>query len=311
VQEILVVFLVREEDLLDVRQLKYFVEVCNSGSFAQAAETCHISPQGISTAIIRLERELSCKLFKRTPRGVVPTANAEYLLPHAREIVSRVEKCETYFARNTKADRLLPVFFAAGTIQEFAGKAIAAFKKQYPHIHLSIYEETDLACDAAVEQEDVELALTLGPVDENKFNSVLLFSTMHAIIVHESHALAQRQYITVEDLRDVPVAIINKETKTNPNFRAACKAAGFEPRIAAVVGDILLVYHFAEDNTGVGISTMALAKRLARPHVRAIPFVEPEMQWNIYLIKNKNATLSSEARAFEQTLISFTANAKK
>ena len=296
---------------MDIRQLKYFVEVCNCGSFAQAAEACHISPQGISTAIIRLEQELSCKLFKRTPRGVVPTANAEYLLPHAREIVSRVEKCEAFFARHAKSGRLLPVFFAAGTIQEFAGKAIAPFEKQYPDIHLSIYEETDLACDAAVERQDVELALTIGPVDERKFDSVLLFSTMHAIIVHESHPLAQRKHVTVEDLRDVPVAIINKETKTNPNFRAACKAAGFEPRIAAVVGDILLVYHFAENNTGVGISTVALAKRLARPNVRAIPFVEPEMQWNIYLIKNKNATLSSEARAFERMLISFTTNARK
>jgi hypothetical protein len=68
------------------------------------------------------------------------------------------------------------------------------------------------------------------------------------------------------------------------------------------VDNILLVYYLAEVNFAAGISTLALARRLSRPALRAVPFEDTALDWNIYLIKAKNEHLSYEARLFENLL---------
>jgi DNA-binding transcriptional LysR family regulator len=288
---------------MEVQQLKYFMDICQYRSFARAAEANHISPQGISMAIQRLEDELGCKLFLRTSRGVVPTESSEYLMMQAKEVIARIDACAHHYEDARNSGQMLPIYCAPGTFNEVAVRVIPELKQQYPNLNITITERSDMICDAAVERQEVELALTLAPVDERKFDAVPLFSSPHAVIVHESHPLAIRESVSVSDLRYTPVTIIREEIKTNPSFREACRVAGFDPKIMATVDDILLVFYFAENNIGVGISTVRLAENLNIPNVRAIPFVEPELTWNVLLIKRKNAVLSKEAKLLSRALI--------
>lgn len=287
---------------MEIRQLKYFTEVYKYRNFSRAASACYISSQGISMAILRLEEELSCKLFNRTAKGLVPTAQGEFLYPRARQILALLDECERYFEKGAGKEGFLTVMLSLGTIEEFAGIPIARFKEMYPNIHMDVQETFDVICDASVENGVVELALTVGPVDTKKFDAELLFSSRHALIVHKDHPLAGRKSVSVNELRGVPVAVMRDSTKTYGVYKDACRRAGFEPTVSIFADNILLVYYMAEMNQSVGISTVALAGRLSRPNLRAIPFDDPVFDWNIYLIKLKNARLSPEAKAFENLL---------
>lgn len=288
---------------MEIRQLRYFSEIYKYRNFSRAAEACFISSQGISMAILRLEEELGCKLFVRTAKGLQLTAQGEYLYPRAQQILALTDECESYFKKGAGKEGFLTVMLSTGTIEEFAGIPIARFIEKYPNIHLDIQETTDVNCDTSVENNLVELSLTVGPIDVKKFDYEQLFSTRHALIVHKDHPLAGRDSVCVTDLQGVPVAVMRDSTKTFHVYRDACRRAGFEPTVSIFADNILLVYYMAEMNQSVGISTMALAGRLSRPNLRAIPFDDPFFDWNIYLIKLKNAKTSPEARAFEQLLL--------
>ena len=288
---------------MEIRQLKYFAEIYKYKNFARAAEACFISSQGISMAMLRLEEELDCKLFTRTPKGLVPTSQGEYLYPRAQQILILTDECENYFKEGKDKDGFLSVMMSLGTIEEFAGIPIAQFIEKYPKISLDIRETFDVICDTSVENRVVELALTVGPVDEKKFDCELLYSSCHALIVNENHPLAGRESISVKELRDVPVAVLRDTTKTYQMYREACQQEGFEPKVSIFADNILLVYYMAEINQSAGISVIPLAKRLGRSKLRAIPFEEPLLAWDIYLIKLKNAVLSPEAKALEQLLL--------
>jgi DNA-binding transcriptional LysR family regulator len=214
-----------------------------------------------------------------------------------------MDECETYFKEGAGKEGFLTVMVSNGTIEEFAGIPIARFREKNPNIHLEIQEATDVTCDTSVENSLVELALTVGPIDTKKFDFELLFSTRHALIVHKDHPLADRESISVTDLQGIPVAVMRDSTKTYHVYKDACRRAGFEPTVGLFTDNILLVYYMAEMNQSVGISTVALARRLSRPNLRAIPFDDPCFDWNIYLIKLKNAKLSPEAKAFETLLL--------
>jgi DNA-binding transcriptional LysR family regulator len=288
---------------MEIRQLKYFAETYKYRSFSRAAEVCFMSAQGISMAIMRLEEELACRLFARTAKGLVPTPQGEFLYPRAQQILALMDECETYFKEGTGKEGFLTVMLSLGTIEEFAGIPIARFREMYPNVYLDIQETFDVICDTSVENQVVELALTVGPIDTKKFDNELLFSSRHALIVHKDHPLADRDVVSVRELQGVPVAVLRDSTKTYQVYREACQSAGFEPSVSIFADNILLVYYMAEMNQSAGISTVALANRLARPNLRAIPFDDPFFDWNVYLIKQKNAKLSKEARAFESLLL--------
>jgi DNA-binding transcriptional LysR family regulator len=290
---------------MEIRQLKYFVEICKHKSFSRAAEECAISSQGVSMAVTRLEAELSSKLFKRTSKGIELTPQAEYLLPRAKKIIALANECEAYFSLNVQKEKFLPVVFAEGTIEEFAGPPIAEFMEKQENIHLDIRECGDTICDEAVENREVELGLTVGPVDDKKFDAQKLFSTKHALIVRDDHPLAERKSVSLADLCDTPVAVVNETTRTCSLFKSTCRRAGFDLTVSTYVDNILLVYYLAEVNFAIGISTITLAKRLGRPTLRAIPFEDPALDWNIYLIKAKHERLSKEAQLFERCLLQY------
>jgi DNA-binding transcriptional LysR family regulator len=85
---------------MDIKQMRYFVEICKCKSFSMAADKLFISQQGLSMAILRLEAELNCKLFKRTARGLTLTEHGEFLLPKAKDILRMFDLCEEHFEQN-------------------------------------------------------------------------------------------------------------------------------------------------------------------------------------------------------------------
>ena len=69
---------------MQIKTLRYFVELAKAGSFYAAAKNLLISQQGLSKAISSLEDELGLTLVNRSSRGVRLTREGEVLLATER-----------------------------------------------------------------------------------------------------------------------------------------------------------------------------------------------------------------------------------
>ena len=58
---------------MDLRQLKYFVEIVRRGGFTRAAEAIRVAQPALSSAIRNLEAELGVRLLERGGRRVALT----------------------------------------------------------------------------------------------------------------------------------------------------------------------------------------------------------------------------------------------
>lgn len=76
---------------LDVRGLRSFVAVASAGSITRAAENKHIAQPALSLHIKQIEEQIGARLFDRTPKGVKLTAVGQRLLPHALDILKRLD----------------------------------------------------------------------------------------------------------------------------------------------------------------------------------------------------------------------------
>lgn len=74
---------------MELRQLRYFVRIVETGSMGSAALDLNIGVSALSQQMSRLENELAIRLLQRTSRGVTPTSAGLALLPGAAGAPSR------------------------------------------------------------------------------------------------------------------------------------------------------------------------------------------------------------------------------
>ena len=78
--------------MISTRQLRYFVEIADSGSFSAAAERLFVAQSALSRQIKELEKQLQTPLFERTARQPRLTAAGEAFYPRARNLLSELLK---------------------------------------------------------------------------------------------------------------------------------------------------------------------------------------------------------------------------
>lgn len=104
--------------------LKYAVEVEKTGSISLAARNLYLGQPNVSKAIKELETSLGITIFKRTPRGVLPTPKGEEFLHYAKSILAQIDELETMFL-DEKADRIS--FHIAVPRASYVSEAFADF----------------------------------------------------------------------------------------------------------------------------------------------------------------------------------------
>ncbi|PLS21319.1 LysR family transcriptional regulator [Neptunicoccus cionae] len=78
---------------MDIRQLRYFIAIAETGSVSAAALRLNIAQPSLSQHLVNMEEELQVQLVVRSPRGSTLTAEGELLLRHAREICEAMSRC--------------------------------------------------------------------------------------------------------------------------------------------------------------------------------------------------------------------------
>lgn len=149
-----------------LRLLSIFVNVVDSGSFADTAAKLGLSPSTVSKAVSRLESDLGIKLFHRTTRQLSLTVAGEAYTDTARHVLKQLEECEDRLKADISEPRgalriSLPVSYGRLYIMPL----LQQFNERYPDIDLEISfsdEHVDM-----VEQR-VDVCVRSGHMDDSR-----------------------------------------------------------------------------------------------------------------------------------------------
>ena len=153
-------------------------------------------------------------------------------------MIKMISDCEAHFSEVSKKPQNLTVMFIRGTVEKFAQSAISRFKEKHPDTSINMKVGIDAECEEAVSKENVDFSLCSGPVNSQKFDSVLLYKSKNVLVVNKRHPLAQNKTISVADLKNLPLALQQKTTKSTNTLFALCKKEGFEPCVYTYVDDL-------------------------------------------------------------------------
>ncbi len=117
----------RQEVLVELRTLRYFVAVADDLSFSRAAQRLHVAQPSVSAQIKELERELGVTLFERSSRAVSLTAPGQDVLPLARALLDGADALHEQAQLSARRlDGRLRIGFLADEYATAAGERIMA-----------------------------------------------------------------------------------------------------------------------------------------------------------------------------------------
>jgi DNA-binding transcriptional LysR family regulator len=140
-------------------RLRAFAKVVEASSFSEAARNLRLSRSAISKYVIELETELGVQLLHRTTRSASPTDNGRLYYERCVAILADIEEADLMVTQHQAAPRgtlrvNAPMSF--GTLH--LGKAIAAFMKQFPELHIHLIL-SDQQLDTVQEGFDVTIRI--------------------------------------------------------------------------------------------------------------------------------------------------------
>lgn len=284
---------------MNIKDLTYFLHICKDQSIRKASKTLFITPQGLSKSIKNLEDELQFPLFYRTTHGIVLTEFGEIVKKYAEFILHNVQCMHNEIISLKNGLRgEISIACAYGVTSALSPEYLLEYKKANPNIILNIAEYPDLLVEKAVLEDNSALGLTIGPIDIDKFDTVLVQRHKLKLLVNTRNSLSKKDKISFKDLKNEKFILVNKDFKTYHNIVNKCKEASFIPDICLEVSEISMAHKFCKLNYGISVTVDYVFQDLQFDEVIAVPFEDETCNWEIYMITKKNTHLTTTAKNF-------------
>src|SRR5262245_28656061 len=244
--------------------MRYFRAVAERGSFTGAARELHVAQQAVSQQVKALEQLLGVTLLERSSRKVSLTPEGTVFLADCRRVLAGADRAarRVQAAARGEAGTLRLVYTLVSAF-ETVPALLARLAKDYPLLKSEAREVFGSDVDSLLRDSDCDLALApLTTYPEDLLQRTVRREVLR-VAVGETHRLANREQIELSQLHDETFELWPHEMAPGyyDAIMAACRTAGFEPRIDQR-GAGSTVWGYIADGRGVGLVVSSLVEQL-------------------------------------------------
>lgn len=289
--------------MIDLDDLKSFVEVVDSGGFNRAAKRLGISNSIVSRQISRLEAELGTRLLNRSTRGISPTEAGLEFKARSEGILAALEEAREAVARQggEVVGRLrLSVSLSFGV--RHVAPVLADIARQHPRLELDV-SYSDRLVDVIGEHFDA--AIRIGALSDSALVARRIAPVRSILVASPDYLRRRGLPATPNDLTQHECLIYTGRTVAEWQFfRSGKRAITIRPegRLRSDSGDAILQWALA----GIGIADLpaflaadAIADGLLEPLLT--DYTSPE--YGIYVVRPPGAYVPAKVRLLIDTLV--------
>jgi DNA-binding transcriptional LysR family regulator len=221
---------------IELRHLRYFIAVAESGSFRLASERINITQPAITRQIHDLESILGATLLKRTARGAELTPAGEVYLREARKAMAAVQGATIAVKRFSSGE--------SGTLRlgvndnaSWDGPvpdALRALQRNHPNLAIEVASlNTPQQYEGLISGSlDAGFVYAFGDTPPG-IRTIVLAKHEVVLAVPNDWPLAARRSVTLDALRDVPIVAFPRHIYPAyyDTLIAACREGGLTLRV--------------------------------------------------------------------------------
>jgi LysR family tcuABC transcriptional regulator len=282
---------------MELRQLRYFVKVCESRSMGRAAIELGVVTSALSQQISRLESELSTRLLQRSSTGVSPTdagvaflQQAQLTLRHADEAVRA--------AQQARLSGHVSVGLSPTTASVLGLPLMEAMRARYPDVRLHLVESLSGNLAAMLQARQLDLAVLFETHTPSRWSIEPLLD--EKLFVLAASSLAQRPAVAkvrLADLADVPLIMPSAGHGLRATLTTAFARARITPRIVAEIDGLALLMDAVRAGLGATIQPGAAIARQGADGVHSSQITDTHVGRRSLLVSLSDDELSPAALA--------------
>lgn len=298
---------------LDSHRLEAFVQVAREGGFSRAARTLGRTQSSVSEAVAQLEEDLGKRLFQRDARSTRLTEDGRILLEHAERILDEMLAARSRLAETeTAAEGELVV----GTTDTLAcyllPPVFAALRRKHPRVQLRLDNRPSpvVAMEVAERRLHVgiislplppELRVSGRPVTE-RLRVEVLAPQEDVVICPPGHPLAARAHVTVAQLVEHPLLVLDRSTSSRALLERAFGAIGRTANVVMETRSVDVLKRLVELDFGVSVvPAISVTREVKAKSLVARPLKGLEDKRAVGLITHTTPHLPGAARVFVAT----------
>jgi LysR family transcriptional regulator, nitrogen assimilation regulatory protein len=295
----------KREGRLDLRQLRYFAKVVESGSFSKAANLLNVAQPALSQHVRHMEEELGVALLHRSAQGVSPTEAGERLMLHAKRILAEFAEIHDSVRGEAIAPRGEVRFGMPGTVSELlAAPLIEAARERYPDVRIRVVEAMSGYILEWLKQGKVDLAMIYSTSDPRGLavhhglsEEICLFArTDMAAISGPPHAV-----VSLKQAAAFPLVIPGPGHGLRELIEEAALSAGVSIAPAVEIDSYGQIKKLVLRGLGYGIlPVMAVNREATAGQFRTWRFKAPALTRKVYLAYSTERPLLTAQRAVGQ-----------
>jgi DNA-binding transcriptional LysR family regulator len=245
---------------MDLRHLRYFQAVAEDLSYARAAQRLRIAQPALSRAIKELEADLGAEVLERSRHHVALTPAGAVLLQETAVLLDALEEALRRVRRTANGEEgELRLGYIGPPTQPFLGRLLHEYRARFPRVSVHLEERTPERVWEMVARGRLSAGLT-RPVPSHTalgLRTLTLREERLGVVLRPDHPLAERRIVAWKSLSAEPLVILARRegASLHDAILAACRLAGFMPRLAHTPSLIGTVLSYTEAGAGPGIVT--------------------------------------------------------
>lgn len=244
---------------MDIRQLRYFVQIVESGSLSKASRQLYIAQPALSQQLAKLEDQVGKPLLYRSSKGVTPTENGLALYHHARFMLRQLDQALSIARAEVGAVQgMVSVGLPATTVATIGLPLVRRIRERYPSVLLNVVEGMSGHIGQLMRLGQLDLAVLfsadLGPdlsVEPLLVEELFVMLPQHSRLVPRN-----RKTITIAEASELPLILPTGSHGLRQRIAAEFENRGLSTNVVAEIDSLALLMNCVYDDIGATIKPM-------------------------------------------------------
>ncbi|EKL0281946.1 tricarballylate utilization LysR family transcriptional regulator TcuR [Salmonella enterica] len=269
---------------MELRQLRYFVRIIETGSMGSAAQDLDIGVSALSQQMSRLENELAIRLLQRTSRGVTPT-NAGLAFYSQAQLALRHADDAILAAREARLSGHVSVGMAPSTASILGIPFIHAMQENYADVRLHVVESLSGNLERMINTRQIDLAVVFQKDKILRWSArPILEEQLFLIGSHALLAALPDNPNTPEQLAGIPLIMPSQGHGLRGRLDAVCQEHALNVEIVAEIDGLALLMRAVRDGLGATLQPGAAISHLDNDALRVIGVHNPVLSRPNFLV---------------------------
>lgn len=276
--------------LLDDK-LETFIAVCEVKNFTKAGEMLGLTQPAVSQHIKKLEEELDTQIFLRKKGEITLSQEGEIALLYAKRMHALQDKMRDKI-KSAKANiRKIRIGITHTQESGYMIEALSKMALAYENLNITFITDTIKNLYAMLENFELDVLIIEEKPSNPDFNFMVLDTDMLTCMVSSQTPLAQKQAITLNELKKQHLILRLPTSATRVKFASSLEAIGesidnFD--VVIEVDSIATIKNLVKKDIGVSIlSKGACVKELQKKSLVALPIENLSMTRETTIVYHK------------------------